>query len=389
VVLRQTDVRCNFFMKNIQALVYYHDSEKHIPTRGLPCSVLDIYRTGQLIKDSSNPINSGILFHENYNDVSIFENEIKSLDEILKFETVLRFLLFKEHISVLEPSVRFTIKNKEFGSFDSYYRIPTYAKDSADQIFQKSNAYNNLLPIEKITIADETVIESTNPDSIYINLKASAIQNKLLEDNLSKDFLHTIPQSLSIPFIHNHENNSRTYNAIFNQFLASLDDNYVKATEFTVKLGYQIQLPFFTNSVLSIAKNRDHIPDAIIELRNQLTPLRTKLYAYENEFTGISTTRELTLLQNDIREAILAYTQKIYEPGNVFSDSIRLIISLATNPNEYLGKIVNPKYSIANDFPVLFGNSNYKMMKGLINKDNLSTNISNFLTPEEIKKIST
>jgi hypothetical protein len=166
-----------------------------------------------------------------------------------------------------------------------------------------------------------------------------------------------------------------------------LDNNHIKETEYSVKLGYNIQLPFFTNSVLSMASSRDRIPEAILELRNTLEPLRNKLFKYEYEFSGISSTRELSLLQKDIKEAIISYTKKIYEPDNMLSDSIRLMISLVTNPNEYLGKIFNPKYSLENDFPILFGNSNYKLMRNIIKKDNITTNLQYFLTESELKKI--
>jgi hypothetical protein len=375
-------------MKKIQALVYYSDNQKHIPTRGLPTSVLDMYRTAKLIREDNSPINEGIIFHEDYNDIAIFEDEINSFDDILKFESMLRFILLKDHLSILEPAVRYSIK-QENNNFDSYFRIPKYAKQSADSIFQNANAFNNLLPIEKIIIEKNKVVESTNEKSIYLNLNQDQIENQILIDKLSNDFLHTIPTSLSIPFIYSKGTESKDHNAIFNEFLESLDDNYIKQTEFLVKLGYDIQLPFFTNAVLSIAKSRDTIPDAIIELRGVIQPLRNKLFGYENEFRGISSTRELSLLQQDIKEAIKSYTKKIYEPGNLLSDSIGLIVSLATSPNEYLGKIFNPKYSLENDFPVLFGNSNYKRLRKIVEKDNVSTNLEYFLTKEEMKKIYT
>lgn len=374
-------------MKNVQSLVYYAETiTSHIPTRGLPCSVLDMYRTAKLIKEKNDFINSGIVFHENYNDIGVFENEIASIDDLLKFETMLRFVLLKDHISVVEPSVRYSVVNNG-SQLDSYSRIPKYALESADKVFQKANAFNNIFPIEKVLIENGKVIKSTNPNSIYLNLQQSEIENKILSDSLSNDFLHTLPQSLSIPFVYNEAKQSDSHNTIFNEFLNSLDDEYVKSTEYSVKLGYNIQLPFFTNTVLSMAKNRDHIPEAILELRAILEPLRNKLFKYEIDFRSTSGTRDQAILQKDVKQAIKTYTEKIYDPGNLLSDTVQLIVSLISNPNEYLGKIFNPQYSIGNEFPVLFGNSNYKMMKRLISKDNLNTNIEWFLNEKEMKNI--
>jgi len=345
-----------------------------------------MYRTAKLIKEKNDSNNSGIVFHENYNDIGVFENEIKSIDDLLKFETMLRFVLLKDHISVVEPSVRYSVVNNG-SQFDSYSRIPKYALKSADKVFQKVNAFNNIFPIEKVLIENGKVIKSTNPNSIYLNIKQSEIENKILSDSLSNDFLHTLPQSLSIPFVYNEAKQSDSHNTIFNEFLNSLDDKYVKATEYSVKLGYNIQLPFFTNTVLSMARNRDHIPEAILELRAILEPLRNKLFKYELDFRSISGTRDQAILQKDVKQAIKTYTEKIYDPGNLLSDTVQLVVSLISNPNEYLGKIFNPQYSIGNEFPVLFGNSNYKMMKKLISKDNLNTNIEWFLNEKEMKNI--
>lgn len=168
----------------------------------------------------------------------------------------------------------------------------------------------------------------------------------------------------------------------------SLDCNFSENCKYTVRYGYGIELPFFTNAVLSIAKRRDDIPEAIIELRTTLTPLREKLFKYQREFTSIGSPRQLALLQSDIKSAILAITKKIYTPQSLFSDTVNLIVKTVTSPHQLAGKFINPNYSPENEFPVLFGNTNYKLMKGLISMDNINTNISNFLTAQEISRIS-
>tara|TARA_R110001606_G_scaffold396871_1_gene571876 strand:+ start:279 stop:1409 length:1131 start_codon:yes stop_codon:yes gene_type:complete len=375
-------------MKNIQTLVYYKDNRAYIPTRGLATSVNDMYRAAHFHKTSDEIFNQGMIFHESYNDIGIFQNEIKSMDDLLKFESMLRFILLKEHLYVVEPSIRTTT---EFNGnvFDSYSRIPQYALESSDLIFQNVNASNRLFPIEKIKIKDGIVTDTTNVKSIYLKAKQSDIPKLILTDQLSKDFLHTIPQSLSIPFLENIPTSENSYNKIFEDFLKSLDKNYKNATEYIVKYGYKIPLPFFSNAIFSIAKNRDDIPNAIAKLRNDMEPLRNKLFHYESQFNNsISSTRDLAMLQKDIESTINSYTQKIYEPGNIFNDTIRLGISLAKNPNEMLGKMFNPHYTLNKDYPFLFGESNYKRMKNIISKENISTNIEHILTPQEIKNIS-
>ncbi len=109
---------------------------------------------------------------------------------------------------------------------------------------------------------------------------------------------------------------------------------------------------------------------------------------YESKSLSRSTyAGEFAMLQKDIEAAIDSYTRKIYEPDSKFSDMIRMSITLVTNPNEMLGKIFNPKYSLHNDYPVLFGDSNFKRMKKIVSMDNISTNIEHFLTQHEIKKL--
>lgn len=373
-------------MKGVKAAVYCKDEYSHIPTRGLPCSVLDAYRSAAFFKDPNDQFNDGVIFYENYNDIAVFEDEIESFDDILRFETALRFILLKDHISVLEPSVRYSVYTGA-NSFDSYYRLPEYSKDSANEVYRGVGANNFLLPIEKIFIKDKKVIKSTNEHSIYLDSSQDEISSKIATDSVSNDFLHTLPQSLSIPFIYGNSTDTEDHQVIVKDFFESLDSNFAKETEYTVKLGYGIQLPFFTNAVLSIAKNRDNIHDAVLELRAELSLLRKQLFKYEKDFRGISNQRELSLLQQDVKESILALTKKIYEPNTLISDTINLIISFVTNPNEYYGKVFNPRYSLKNDFPVLFGNANYKRLRNLLKNDNISTNIEYFLTDEEMKRV--
>jgi hypothetical protein len=374
-------------MKNILKQVYYIEPAGYIPTRGLPTSVFSMFNAHSLFKDNEKPdVNQGIVFHESYNDIALFENEINSFEDLLKFESMLRFILLKEHISVFEPSLKTSIKSNG-NSLETYTRIPKYTKDSANTIFHNAQAFNILLPIEKLIIQDNKVIQTTNERSIYMGINQSEISDKLLKDQLSKDFLKSLPQSLSIPFIYNQSSNEKNHSKVFSDFLKSLDESFKSETKYTVSHGYDIPLPFFTNAIFSIAKNRDDIPNAIKELRGILEPLRVKLFNYEYEIKGISSTREISLLQRDIKEAINSYTKKIYDPGNMFSDMVRMFISIKKNPNEIIGKMFNPKYSISNDFPILFGDSNYKRMRKIISMDNISTNIEHFLTPQEIQRM--
>jgi len=375
-------------MRNLQTFVYYQEPTlSYIPTRGLTTSVLDIYRTGKIIADMDKRTNAGILFHERYNDIAVFESELNSLDDLLMFETALRFILLRDDINILEPSVRSSIIY-DGSSLETYLRIPPYAKESADLVFYKIGARNSLLPTEKLSIENGVVKDSTNPKSIYTGLNQKSVESTILEDKASRDFLHTLPNTFSIPFIHTFENTATAHNQIFKDFLQSLDTSHLKNTEYSVKLGYNIELPFFTNALFSIAKSRDHIPEAILELRATVAPLRSKLYSYEVEFQSIKSEKELSLVQRDVQAAIKSLTENIYEPSSLFFDSVNLMVNLVKSPHKLAANMFNSAYRLENDYPVLFGSSNYKIMKKLISKDNLSTNIENFLTKEEIKKIS-
>lgn len=375
-------------MRNLHTLVYYQEqSSSYIPTRGLATSVLDIYRTGKIVADNNKRNNAGVLFHERYNDIALFESELNSLDELLMFETALRFILLRDDINVLEPSVRSSIIH-EGSSLETYTRIPPYAKESADLVFSKIDARNSLLPTEKLSIENGVVQISTNPNSIYTGLKQESIESIILMDKASSDFLHTLPSTFSIPFIHTFQNTTNAHNQIFKDFLQSLDINHLKNTEYSIKLGYNIELPFFTNALFSIARNRDHIPEAILELREIVSPLRSKLYSYELEFQSIKSDKELSMIQKDVKAAIKSLTENIYESSSLLNDSVNLIVNLLKSPHKLAANMFNPAYGLDNDYPVLFGSSNYLIMKKLISKDNISTNIENFLTKEEIKKIS-
>jgi len=61
---------------------------------------------------------------------------------------------------------------------------------------------------------------------------------------------------------------------IYDDFLSSLDSNFSTNCSYTVRHGFRIELPFFTNAVLSIAEGREKIPEAVLELRSMMAPLK-------------------------------------------------------------------------------------------------------------------
>jgi hypothetical protein len=374
-------------MRKLSSLVYYDEKEfAYIPTRGLATSVIDAYRSHQIVMHDPDETNAGVVFHKSYNDIAVFENELNSMDDLIKFETALRFIILREDINVLEPSLRTSI-DFNGNSFDSYSRIPAYALESADRIYQMANAMNTLLPTEKVFIKDGKVIKSTNPKSRYQGLKQEELASEILKDEASRDFLHTLPHSFSVPFIYGYETSSNAFEKIYSDFLSSLDLNYSENTKYSYEYGYNIKLPFFTNAVLGMAANRDDIPEAVLQLRDNISPLRHKLFKYELDFKSIKSPKELAMIQSDIENAIKAATKTIYDPTSLFGDSVNLLINLVKNAHQVAGKIFNKNYSLSNDYPVLFGSSNYKLMKKLVSMDNVNTNISNFLTDQEISNL--
>ena len=160
-----------------QTKVYYSDPNDYIPSNGLATSVNDCYRTHSLIYES-NINNHGVIYRDNYNDIAIFENEINSFEDVLRFETMLRFVLLKDTLSVYEPSVRFTLFNNGVSGLSSYARIPDFKMDSANHVFQKSGAKNHLFPVEKIELENNVVLRSTVQNSDFIGLGLKDVSGK-------------------------------------------------------------------------------------------------------------------------------------------------------------------------------------------------------------------
>tara|TARA_B100000809_G_C15103786_1_gene517937 strand:+ start:276 stop:1397 length:1122 start_codon:yes stop_codon:yes gene_type:complete len=366
--------------------VYYSEKERaNIPTYGLPTSVNDLYRAQALVK-SSKLSNHGIVYKEEFNDIALFENEIKSFDDVLKFETMLRFVLLKDGLSVYEPSVRYSIENEGYSNFESYSRIPDYKMQSANHVFSSCGAVDHLFPVEKITIKDGVVKNSTAGNSQLIGLSQSEIGDALLKNKLSNDIIRKIPLKFSMPFVYGSGDSVGSYSDVYNDFFTSLDSEFSEVTKYNVKSEYNIALPFFTNSILSIAKNRDDIPNAIIELRGVLTGLRVELCKYEYEFSSISSPIEQANRTKELEKFINSCTVDIYNSGSRFSSGMSLLFDnlsiVKLISTLFKGEATGDKLD-----SVLFRNSNHKVMKGLVSRDNISTNITNFLGASEISKL--
>lgn len=370
----------------IKAAMFYADERSYIPTTGLPGSVIDYYRAHHLIIDEYLINNPGFIDYRRCNDLAIFESEITSIDDILKFESLMRFVVLQDKIDVLTPSVK-TVNKNNGQLFSEYSRIQEERKESSLLVLHQSGAHDFMFPSEKITIENNVVISSTYNKSDYLGKSQSEIKDLLSRDIFQEELLNTLPSSLSIPFVSNQNNSSSQMNIIFDDYMKSLNQEWHTQTSYTVRAGYNIGLPFLTNVILGIAKNRDDIPNAILQLRSELTNLRRQFYQYTNELKGIKSQLELSILQKDVNAAIKTYSYKLFENSSLFSDTVRLIVDMVTKPIETPTKIFNPNFSLSNEYPILFGNSNYKRLRGYLKLDNINTNISNFLTMEEITNI--
>lgn len=374
-------------MRTIKGKMFHADDWSHIPTTGLPGSVLDFYRARYLIFDEYLGDNPGFIDYRQCNDIAVFESEISSFNDILKFESLLRFLILHDRVDVLNPSVKTVHVNGE-QALNTYLRLPETRKDSATEILHKCGSHDFMFPSEKIAVANGKVVASTLANSIYLHCAADELKTKLANDATQHELLFSLPSSYSVPFVGPAQSSATDFNIIYRDYLTALDQEWPKAMQYNIQYGYNIPLPFFTNAVLSIAKNRDDIPNAVLELRATMAKLRSQFFNYSLDFRSIKSPEQMANLQKDMEAAVKLYSKGIFENATRASDFVRLAIDARTKPLELVSKYVNPEYRFRNDYPALFANSNYHRLKGLLKLDNVNTNIQNFLTKGEIRKLT-
>lgn len=240
-------------MSKIYGAMLRADASSYIPTTGLPGSVLDFYRAHHLIFDEYLGDNPGLIDYRQCNDIAVFESEIKSFDDILKFESLLRFLILHDRVDVLNPSVK-TVYVNGGQPLNTYVRLPETRNDSATEILNKCGSHDYMFPSEKIAIENGKVVASTRANSIYIDCAADELKTKLANDATQHELLLSLPSSYSVPFVGPAQSSATDFNIIYRDYLTALDQEWPKAMQYNIQYGYNIPLPFFTNAVLSIAK---------------------------------------------------------------------------------------------------------------------------------------
>ncbi|MFN3528506.1 MAG: hypothetical protein ACK417_01120 [Bacteroidia bacterium] len=373
-------------MSKIYGAMLRADASSYIPTTGLPGSVLDFYRAHHLLFDEYLGDNPGFIDYRQCNDIAVFESEICSFNDILKFESLLRFVILHDRVDVLNPSVK-TVHVNGGQPLNTYVRLPETRKDSATEILHKCGSHDYMFPSEKIAIENGKVVASTLANSIYLHCAADELKTKLANDATQHELLFSIPSSYSVPFVGPAQSSATDFNIIYRDYLTALDHEWPKAMQYNIQYGYNIPLPFFTNAILSMAKNRDDIPNAVLELRATMDKFRSQFFNYTLEFRSIKSPQQMANLQKAMDAAVKLYSKSIFDDASLFSDFVRLIIAVAKQPTELVAKLVNPAYRLQNDYPILFANSNYHRLKGLLKLDNINTNIQNFLTEGEIQGI--
>jgi hypothetical protein len=273
-----------------QWLMAYSSAESYkgqrpvIPTYGQPCTVVDLFRANACVTTGHEGWNSC------YTDIdscvglaSLIEGEITSWHQIEAAETALQALMWHDRIDVIVPG--FKVQQEEpYMAF--YGRCAENRSSLCFDLFKPCAPYDVIFATEEVvTNKDGTIRISNSPQSPFIGQKVQTAYQKYLEETPQHSkVLSTIPMKMKVPAYFSSPPLERYFDnrGFFGQFYAAISSDYGKAIDQVPIIDESIKFPPLLAIILTRAQNRNKIPEAIHELRDEIEKVRHEMLTFSN-----------------------------------------------------------------------------------------------------------
>ena len=358
----------------------------YIPTKGNPTSASDLYRVAGYIETGHEGWNS--CYTDSHTCISlakIIEGNITSWNDIRAAETALQLLMWHDRVDVLIPGFKQTVNG-----FKSYVRCDENRSQLSFDLFKPLQAYDQMYAIESVENENGIIINSNYKDSLLIGksieeaslnyLKKTQLQASLLS-SIPLDF--GVPAYLTNPVLESNFDKAGYFNKLYQSFSKDWNNN-----EFTPpNIESNILLPPLLSIVLTRAKSRDTIPEAISEVRDELTLVRDEILTFNETIRGSSNQVELEQECKRITESFeSAFSASRYHGSKIIYPLLKLYKAFKNPLDEIITKL-DPSHKPKDPRVLANRTLTGKMFSDLLVTDSMHSLLTNYFTKAEIQSL--
>jgi len=314
-----------------------------IPTKGNPTSASDMYRVLGYTQTGHEGWNS--CFTDVNTCVSlarIIEGKVGSWDDINAAETALQLLMWHDRVDVLIPAFK-----QESGSLKPYVRCDPERSQLSFELFNPLQPHDQMYVIEKVLVEDGIIKSSNYRDSSIIEVSVQeASKTYLNTTELQASALSSIALDFGVPAYLTEPRLESNFDkaGYFSRLYKALRSDWYSSHYMPPEIESSVRLPPLIAIVLSRASNRDSIPQAIFQLREELNPVRREILRLNEVIAGPYNQVELEQewrRRTQSFEAIFAASR--YQGSKVILPLLKLYKAFR-KPVDELIKIFNPYF---------------------------------------------
>ena len=371
------------------AVTYREDAEPvgpYIPTLGYPTSASDMYRVAGIAETGHEGWNSCYTDVPTCNALArMVEGEIQSADDLQAAEVALQVLMWHDRVDVLVPGFKY-----EMGDLRAYARADEARSQLAFDLFAPCVPYDQIYSVERVKIEEDTVAQSNLAGSSIIGKRLDEAKSEYLQTSpIQAAMLAGIPLHMGVPAYLTDPNIEpfTGKRGFFGTFYDSLATQWEQALEGVPDIDAAVPLPPLLSIVLTRANGRADIPQTILELRDELQPVRTEMLRLNELVQGAHSQKVIEAQCRDAQESFGAAFPASRRPPVSFLFPLLKLYTAAKSPLDAILKVLNPSYRPEDPRIIANRTVTGRLFSQLLATDSMHSLVTHFFSAAEIQAL--
>jgi hypothetical protein len=363
------------------------DSHPLIVTLGHPARVMDLFRVVGVHRTGHEGLNS--CFTDVRTAVGLarlIEGGVASMADIEGAESGLQALMWHDRISIIVPGFKY-----RQGDIVSYARAEEPRSDLAFELFKPCEPFDETYATEEVRIEDGHIVSSSYAQSSIVGLDfGKAIREYLSLTPVQAAAISSIPAKLGAPAYFSDPLVERFTGkrGFFGEFYKAVRREWDDATAVVPDVDFSVSLPPLVSIVLDRASDRDSIPQAVHEVRDELAPVREEMLRFSETLRfGAYDQRQVEARCRELKESFQAVVRASRKPHRPLVLTLLQLYSAVKSPIDLLLKHLNPEYRPEDPRLLARRTVTGRTFSTLLATDSMYSLLAHFFSPAEVRAL--
>tara|TARA_R110002074_G_scaffold132734_1_gene276215 strand:- start:1896 stop:3158 length:1263 start_codon:yes stop_codon:yes gene_type:complete len=345
---------------------------------------------------------------------NLIEGPIQGVSDLEGAENALQLILWHDQFEILSPSIKYTyyVAPDTKPTAKSWYRAGVSQRPekpvfgipaSVMELLEKLRTQDKFLTQEcfvapeEVVIVEDKIVSSSDPASALRGTSWKTVDDYLTPSD-AKHWLTigalALEQSTPAYFSDPRVEQVTSTRGFIESFYDAVKVPWTKGLNQIPSLSVAIDIPPLVAIVMNMAKNRQGIPDAILELRSQLKKARSEMREFNLSLMKTSSQTELQARCRHLQEAfeattIVARKTNAERRRHTFMRGFYAAEAIVGSPMSSVMKLFGSDFGASNPFVRVDRTITTKQFSKLLDTETTYGLLEQFLTETERRALQT